>query len=241
MEVNSVASLEDSLKMRKRDNIADIATNIIRGKILRGDVAPFKKIPIKSLCEELEISFSSIKEALIHLTGEGLVKMIPRRGFRVRIYSVEEFSEIQEILFILESKGIELSLDRITDKDIQELYQLNDIIRELIQNPENDNYAVHESELNFHLRIHQMAGNSILLDTIRRFWLRYASLSIVIYHLKNMRDYMPTEHIKIIKGLENRDLEETLSALDYHRIVGEETTRQYQEQIELLELKAKKK
>jgi DNA-binding GntR family transcriptional regulator len=241
MEVNSVASLEDSLKMRKRDNIADIATNIIRGKILRGDVAPFKKIPIKKLCEELDVSFSSIKEALIHLTGEGLVVMIPRRGFRVRIYSVEEFSEIQEISFILESKGVELALKRIKNKDIKELYQLNEALDKLIQNPKADKFSIFEGELNFHLRLHRITNNSILLDTIHRFWLRSASLSIVIYNLKNVRQYMASEHIKIIKGMENRDLEESIAALNYHRIVGKETNRQYKEQVESLELKAKKK
>ena len=56
---------------------------IIRQKILQQEYALGEKINIDTVADELKISNSPIREALMMLSQDGLIEMIPNNGARV--------------------------------------------------------------------------------------------------------------------------------------------------------------
>lgn len=74
---------------------------IIRQKILQQEYALGEKINIDTVAEELKISNSPIREALMMLSQDGLIEMIPNNGARVISFSEEGFHEIASSLYVV--------------------------------------------------------------------------------------------------------------------------------------------
>ena len=69
---------------------------IIRQKILQQEYALGEKINIDTVADELKISNSPIREALMMLSQDGLIEMIPNNGARVISFSEEGFVSDRE-------------------------------------------------------------------------------------------------------------------------------------------------
>ena len=74
---------------------------IIRQKILQQEYALCEKINIDTVADELKISNSPIREALMMLSQDGLIEMIPNNGARVISFSEEGFHEIASSLYVV--------------------------------------------------------------------------------------------------------------------------------------------
>lgn len=80
--------------------------DIIRNRILSGQVAP--NIPIRqdTLAAELGISKIPLREALARLEQDGLIYSLPNRGYIVRPLTAEELEEIYALRLKLEPDAV---------------------------------------------------------------------------------------------------------------------------------------
>ena len=74
---------------------------IIRQKILQQEYALGEKINIDTVADELKISNSPIREALMMLSQDGLIEMVPNNGARVISFSEEGYHEIASSLYVV--------------------------------------------------------------------------------------------------------------------------------------------
>ena len=73
------------------------------------------------LAQQLKVSKTPVREALNGLKHDGLIEVIPYKGYFVRNLSIKEIRELFEIRIIIESKGVELATLRGTDEQIKNL------------------------------------------------------------------------------------------------------------------------
>src|SRR3982074_3395295 len=71
-------------------SLAAEAYNVVRQRILRGELVLGQAISRRKLAAELGMSFLPVSEALLRLEVEGLLESRPRAGTRVRIPSRED-------------------------------------------------------------------------------------------------------------------------------------------------------
>jgi len=95
-----------------RSSLVDAAHNALRRRILDNAYPPGHQVLEQALAEELGISRTPLREALIRLQKEGLVEVIPRHGMRVLPVSPADMKEIYEILSALESMAAALAAKR---------------------------------------------------------------------------------------------------------------------------------
>ena len=81
-----------------RDEIIHIIKEMIENRLLM----PGQKIPQEKLAADLGISRTPLISALKFLEQEKLVETKPRRGFFVRLFTIEEMISIFEIREVLE-------------------------------------------------------------------------------------------------------------------------------------------
>jgi len=62
--------------------LKDHAYNYLYEKINNGELSPGRKISTNQICDELGMSITPVREALIQLTNEGFLDKLPRRGYR---------------------------------------------------------------------------------------------------------------------------------------------------------------
>lgn len=83
------------------------AIQILRTQILIGALAPGRLYSIGEIAEQLGVSPTPVREALLHLAGERLIVMVRNRGFLVREADDHDLNELAECRYYLEVPAVE--------------------------------------------------------------------------------------------------------------------------------------
>ncbi|MEW2412549.1 GntR family transcriptional regulator [Streptomyces sp. NPDC046866] len=70
-----------------RQQIADA----LRDEVLAGRLPPGTEFTVKQIAEQYEVSATPVREALVDLSAQGLLESVQHRGFRVRVYTLDDF------------------------------------------------------------------------------------------------------------------------------------------------------
>ncbi len=111
------------------------AYHIMRMAIRELLLPPGSAVLERELAEVLEMSRTPVREALVRLETDGMVKIIPRRGFIVEPIVREDLEEIYEIAESLDGLAAEKATGTVTECDLK---QLDLLVREQEQAIEGD-------------------------------------------------------------------------------------------------------
>jgi DNA-binding GntR family transcriptional regulator len=115
------ADAERSRKTRPPPTRAVACADAIRQRILDGSYAGGMQLRQDALAEELGVSRIPVREALVQLEAEGLIKIHPHRGAIVTEISAQEISELFEMRALLEPRLLELSAPNLSADDYTEI------------------------------------------------------------------------------------------------------------------------
>ena len=105
----------------EHENLDQKAYLIIKEMITNRKLLPGDKIHQEKLAQELGISRTPLVSALKYLEKEKLVEAKPRRGFFVRLFSIQEMVSIFELREVLEGLAARRAAACITDDQIMTL------------------------------------------------------------------------------------------------------------------------
>ncbi|WP_067804671.1 GntR family transcriptional regulator [Nocardia beijingensis] len=88
-------------------SLVDLAVRHVRSEVLSGAYAPGDRIGEEALCARLGTSRAPVREALRLLVQEGLIEHLPRRGFRVVVWSATDVLQLFELRRVLERHAVE--------------------------------------------------------------------------------------------------------------------------------------
>lgn len=91
------------------------ATEMLRARIVEGDVAPGERLTEMALADQMQVSRGTVRAALSHLATEGLVQQIPYTGWQVARIGAEDAWELHSLRGALEGLGARLAAERIDD------------------------------------------------------------------------------------------------------------------------------
>jgi DNA-binding GntR family transcriptional regulator len=101
------------------------ARQVVLERILRGEFRPGTRLVEGLIAQELGVSRTPLREALMHLEREGFLELQPNRGFFVAGLSPGEARELYPILALLESHALELT-GPPEDSRVTQLSELNE-------------------------------------------------------------------------------------------------------------------
>jgi len=102
-------------------NAAAAAAEAIRQAIFQGRLSPGDRLKEEQLAEDLGMSRTPIREALLILQTEGMLKGLPRRGSVVRSYGHEQILDLYETRAVLEAHAAGRAATRATAETIGRL------------------------------------------------------------------------------------------------------------------------
>jgi DNA-binding GntR family transcriptional regulator len=158
-----------------------------------------------SVCEDLGISRTPVREALIQLEADGYLERLPRKGFRVRAFDDQSAREVFEMLGPLDGRAASLALPRLTDDDLAEMRFYYESMELALLGGLNERY--YEMQLKFHNQYIDRCGNARLTRCLHDL---YGLLSIRSYErddpqaLDNLKR-ANEEHAEIIRLFEAKD------------------------------------
>lgn len=150
--------------MEKQGNLKEYVYNAVLDDILSGTYSPGAILNEKALIEKYDCSKSPVREALIQLSAENVLRNIPRYGYEVVRLTTEDISEMLEFRSILESELIAGKLQQYTEEDIREIEEIN----ERCKINETDARTHWSYNMEFHLRLVKRAGNTYAYEELRR-------------------------------------------------------------------------
>jgi DNA-binding GntR family transcriptional regulator len=95
-------------------SLAGEAYSILKGRIIRCEIGPGERLTEAQLVRELGLGKTPIREALVRLIHDGLVRNIPRHGYQVTPITLEDVEDLFRLRLILEPAAMELAAGRVT-------------------------------------------------------------------------------------------------------------------------------
>ena len=141
------------------------AAEEIRGRILGGVFSPGHQLRQEELAKEFGISRIPIREALLLLESEGLVKIQPHRGATVVELSPEEIEELFNMRILFEPFLLERSAPHLTKEDFRNLDELLVRYEASIDKLDIDNW--NDLNVEFHLLLYTHARSPRLQGTVQ--------------------------------------------------------------------------
>jgi DNA-binding GntR family transcriptional regulator len=137
----------------------------LREQMHTGAIAPGSTINLTEFSEQLGISKTPLRDALIRLESEGFVEILPRRGVRVNSLSLKDVKDYYEIIGQLEGGAIVAAFDKMSAAVVRRLEKLNQEMRASVKTSDFDTY--YKKNLEFHESYLQLYDNKQLRRMIR--------------------------------------------------------------------------
>ncbi len=194
--------------------LKDAALKELRDAISSGTLEPGERLVERSLCQQLGVSRTVIRECIRHLESEKLVNTVPNAGPVVATLSVSEVKEIYRIRSLLESEAAGIAAQNITPQHSKALRQLMTEIRNALEMGNVDQALAHTTEL--YDIIFNLAGMVVSLELIDHLNGRINRLRRLSLSNKQRRRAGPRSLNAIVKAICKGDGEGANKASKIH-------------------------
>jgi DNA-binding GntR family transcriptional regulator len=176
--------------------------------MLSGELQPSQKLNENAICEQLNISRTPAREALIMLAAEKMIDFVPRKGFYVKEITVEDKLQHYALLGNLDAFAAKLALRNIIDKDLINMREIAANIDVAIEFNNHPKYVELQSE--FHNSYISKCGNKPLIETIQSLKERFIPVTYTQNKALSQEEYqqilyqLNAEHKEIVNLFEQR-------------------------------------
>lgn len=202
-----------------RRTIWEQAYAILRAQILDGQLAPGTPLNLRDLAEQLSVSVTPVRDAVLRLVADGLVDGHENRGLRVAQLLESEIEQTLDLRILLETYALEQGAPKLMESDFKQLETLLEAAEKLLQDVDKTSGQRYmELGREFHRYLIEAADNRPLLDLYERLHPQ-AYLMIERSHHgfppdRNREDHL--EHKKVLEALCRRDYSEAVQRLKEH-------------------------
>jgi len=194
----------------------------IRQKIVMLEMAPGSIIDEDGLQAELGLGRTPIREALLRLSQEKLINILPRRGIFVSEITVSHLQQLFEMRLSLEPVAARLAAQRGTDGQFHAYEKVLATCVNMPAQQKNDVFI--QADQACHELLYEASGNKLLEDALRMLY----TLSLRLWKFSKIEieslDVALSPHVQVLSALKNRDGDLASDLIEGH-------VRKFQEEI----------
>ncbi len=203
---------------RSTVRLADFVYRQIFDAVVSGRVPPGERLVQEVLAEEMDVSRTPVREALLRLEGEGILEASERGGFMVRSLDLAEVRATYELRAAVEGYAARLVAELGDPAAIE-------LIRASIAGAANGAGSAEEGyDLNrrVHRSIVEATGNAMFLETVDSIWGRgqafrmFAKLHAADLHFL----HADPSHEDVLTAIERGDGRAAQEAMTAHILSG---------------------
>jgi DNA-binding GntR family transcriptional regulator len=202
-----------------RTSLVDAVYAAVRQRILDNVWPPGHRVLEQELAQDLGVSRTPLREAMVRLRNEGMIEIVPRHGVRVLPLSATDMKEIYETLTALESMAAELAARR--RPSAAEVKPLEDASRDMARALRaNDLEAWARADEQFHRSLIELCGNRLLKQTVLNFWDRAHRARMFTLRLRPKPVHSTEEHRELVERIRGGDAAGAFNLTREHRERG---------------------
>lgn len=187
---------------------------IMRRAIVNLHLAPGSNVNEKLICDQLGISRTPLREAILQLQSENLVSVVPNSGTYVSKIDLQSVFDGQLIRDALELKVVRLAANRMTPQFERALdFNIHQQHRMWADQDYDEFYVLDEA---FHAMICEFGASAYVWKIINGAKAQLDRVRRMSYPLVSHLDVILREHIAVVDGLKQRDPEAAAEAMRVH-------------------------
>ncbi|MDC3415149.1 GntR family transcriptional regulator [Terrihalobacillus insolitus] len=195
-------------------SIKNLVYEEIKNSILKSELQPGQLLSEQELASKLGVSRTPVRESLINLSYDGLVKVYPQRGSVVSYIDREKVFQAQFIRESLEVETIRKLVQVISDEQIHKLKQNINMQKAMLENSDYEGFYQLDEE--FHGNMAVFCGYPRVWEVIKREKVQLDRVRLLTLPDNQLISNLITQHQEILDYLEERDTEKVVSAVRNH-------------------------
>ncbi|MFJ3778956.1 GntR family transcriptional regulator [Streptomyces sp. NPDC090075] len=202
----------------RRRGLADEVADRIREAIFSGAYAPGAQLREAELSQALDVSRGPVREALLRLEREGLVRSAWHRGAAVTTLTPGDITELDSLRGALECLAVEQVVAHASDEDMTAIEQAADRMDRAA-----DEHEMVRCDIAFHDAVYAAAHHARLEEAwqaIRSQVYLFLLTRIRVSAEESYLVHLPGEHRELTAALRARDTAVALGLFAAHRRVA---------------------
>jgi DNA-binding GntR family transcriptional regulator len=206
--------MQDLKIERNAPTLRELTLDKLRGAIVQGYFRPGARLVERTLCDELGVSRTVVREVLRHLETEGLVEIVARQGPVVARLDPDQVGEIYELRALLEANAARACAENATPEVVQQLRDIRGVIEDAFE--KNELPRVLEYTERFYETLFETAGKQVSLSVVKTLNARINRLRAVTIATPGRGGDSNREMNLLLDAIERRDGEAASAASFAH-------------------------
>jgi len=212
--MNAIGSLDMIGPVPRNALRHDVVVRLM-ASIFQGDLPTGSRLVIRKLAEQMGISATPIREALVELESMGVVQFIHNRGAVVKPFGPQQIREIYHLRRILEAEAARCACGRIEKHDLEGL-ELT--IRRLLDTGDSEPWSQQAMALDreLHSQVAGHCGDARLADEVSRYDGLVQTIREIVGNQRLQQRRALEEHLAIIEAFLADDAKKAGDAMARH-------------------------
>ena len=202
------------LRPVRNGSLPDRVVETIRDAIFSGRFAPGQPLRELHLARKLEVSQTTVREALLQLEHAGLVVRSPNRGTALTRLPREDLRERISVRAVLEGMAAVEAFRWMSEPNFRELERRLDRISQAIAS--GNPFAICEADLAFHRYIWECCGNRTLYRMLDQLTAPLFAFISILRHSGRPQNIPVRSHQPIVEVLKKGKPTEIIEAIRSH-------------------------
>lgn len=227
MRLAGIESLELPAEARELSvsTLSDHVYEVLRDAIVNGVLQEHDHLVQNQIAEQLRVSRTPVRDALLRLSQEGVIRSVGARGYVVEELRQRDILNIYEVRLALEVLAYDLAFEHIGDSHVALMKELNEQIATLPAHSQ----GYYELNREFHSVVTRACPNELIQRILDDLWRLPVSHRVFKHHMAagvNV-ERMAEEHAGIIDAVQQRDRQLLLNRTSEHLRHSSEEARQW--------------
>lgn len=200
--------------IKQPSSLSKIVRDRLRDAILSGTFEPGVIYTENSLADQLGVSRTPVREAVLGLADQGIVTVLSRRGFQVNTFSHKDVAELYELRSALETTVVAKLAANPKAYDFSTMQ--DELVRQkLFLRAKHESDFISSDRL-FHLNLFELSGNRRMITIIEgiRDMIQITGEKVVARTLRASEIW--EEHRNLLTAIQSGDSVRALEALNIH-------------------------
>lgn len=193
-------------------NVQDSIYAALRASIISLNLAPGTVISEKEISQRFNVSRTPVREAFIHLSKEGLIKVMPQKGSMV---SRIDFTRVAQELFLrenLEPAALKQFIKNYQNSQLQELEKCMELQTEAAGTKKYEQFYRYDN------MFHQVffSSQQVAWEILENMCGHYNRVRLLTIWLQDIVKDIVKEHKQLFQAVKKRDETKALVLLESH-------------------------
>jgi DNA-binding GntR family transcriptional regulator len=179
------------------------AYSYFRRALMDGEYVPGQKIKLQEVADELGISATPVREALLRLVSEQVLSQVDRRSVRVPIILADRYQEIRNLRLLLEGEAAEKAAERSTSADVARLAEIHERFILACEKKHSRVWMVENRR--FHQGVCETAQMPTLARIVENLWIQCGPMMHALVATPAPTNRKGHPHLRVIHALRTRN------------------------------------